>query len=677
MSKNIARLNGHPVGKTVFLTKELREQLCPNVYNPLPATGSGSCIVVPYLPNIFDPCFPGAQIELITLHGRYISQNLTLEWFEGFIAENLDKAEWSIKGFPSVISTPTGSGKNTFVLHVVRTYAASKGLMILLIVNRKALATQMMREADKAVNPAIHKSYYPDDATEYTTGSITLMTYHHYYELLCHHGSEYFSKFSIVIADEAHFFATDALFNSDTSYILDSIPCVFSNCVRIYMTATPEEVIDPIYAAEWRHAPWVNDLEKNALRDVLTHELYHLDRLPKIPVFTMPWDFSGYDGPFVFSKADDLIREIKEFPPSEKGIIFVDSKKEGQRMCHQLNSMNIPSAYLDSGSRYGNRKERRTWEDVVDDGNLGKYRVLIATSVLDNGFSIHDKAISFIALFTDDRTTFLQELGRVRLERGQKVRVYFSKMDKTGSLRLNKRQDILDAFALFYGNKAIPEYPYPDAEIQPSPNGVLELKTAPDARDDLGYVSSRTVFLPDGSTCRKPYINDMARWVANQLGKQAEEYDRLLVENPKLAPILYKARWLAKDPMSLTFENLHYIDINVPSDDRAAEKLAILYAKYEDTIMAEPKKGEDETEESQRFEEFSSDFQDLYLELCPYDKSVNNGKNREPWKHVAIQNHMKKLNEKFGKNHPEVLRDLNKRDDGCWWLTKAAAKPAN
>ena len=49
----------------------------------------------------------------------------------------------------------------------------------------------------------------------------------------------------------------------------------------------------------------------------------------------------------------------------------------------------------------------------------------------------------------------------------------------------------------------------------------------------------------------------MARWVAKQLELQAEEYDRLLAENSELAPLLYKARWLAEDPEALTFDNLH------------------------------------------------------------------------------------------------------------------------
>ncbi len=624
-------------------------------------------IVHPYTPDLFDPHFPGAKVEKHILHGRYVSDELTQARLGELIEQHISSAEWSESGFPFMVAAPTGTGKNYFVHHVVRPYAANHGQKVLYLCNRKALAFQQMREADQAVNPAIQENSYPSDAAEYTTGSITLATYHHYFSLLCQHGPEYFSQYSIVIADEAHFFTSDALFNADTNDILDSIPRVFARCVRIYMTATPEEVIDPIYAAEWRYAPWVSDYEKNAHCDCLTHEVTFVDRLPPLHVFTMPWEFSSYQGPYVFSKTDSLLWEISE-DTSEKWIIFVTSKETGKNMQCALRDMGISAAYLDSGSRRGKLAQRQLWDRTLEDGLKG-YRVLISTSVLDNGFNIHDMAVTRIVLFADDRTTFLQELGRVRLAPGQKVRVYFPRMDKTSSLHARKRQSIFDTFVLFCGNDAIPEYPYPDAEIKPSPNGVLAMKAAPNAREDLGYVSSHPVLLADGTVGNKPYINYMARWVAKRLDQRVKEYDRLLAENPELAPVLYKARWLVEDPEALTFDNLQYIDIEVPPADRAAAQLTELYAKYAYAPMAEPRDGV-KTEASRLFEAFSSEFRALYVQLCPDDTSVNLGKNRKPWKHAAIITHMQKLAIRFGKGHPEVLYTLNKTDDGLWKLER-------
>ncbi len=472
-------------------------------------------ILFPYNLNIFDSHFPGAKVEKHILHGRYVSDELTQERLGTFINQLRRSAEWSESGCPFMVAAPTGAGKNYFIHHVVRPYAATHGQKVLYLCNRKALAFQQMREADRAVNPPIQQSFYPNDAAEYTTGSITLMTFHHYFSLLQKNGPVYFAPYSIVIADEAHFYYSDALFNPDTGEILDSIPRVFAHSLRIYMTATPEDVLDPIYAAEWRCAPWVHDSEKNAICDYFSHEVSHLERLPLLPVFTMLWDFSAYQGPYVFSKTDSLIQEITEDDPSEKWIIFATSKEAGKDMRRNLHHEGISAVYLDSDSRRGDLGQRQLWDRVLEKG-LENCRVLITTSVLDNGFSIHDKAVTRIVLFTDDRTAFLQELGRVRLAPEQMVRVYFNRMDKTGSLHARKRQAILDTFALFCGSNAIPEYPHPDAEIEPSPNGVLAMKTVPNAREDLGYVSSRPVLLADGSVALEPYIN-----LYGPLGRQA------------------------------------------------------------------------------------------------------------------------------------------------------------
>ena len=200
------------------------------------------------------------------------------------------------------------------------------------------------------------------------------------------------------------------------------------------------------------------------------------------------------------------------------------------------------------------------------------------------------------------------------------------------------------------------------------------MKTAPDAREDLGYVSSHSVRLADGTVGRKPYINYMARWTAKLLSQRAEDYDRLLDENPKIAPILYKARWLTDDPEALTFENLQYIDIEIPSADRAAAQLTDLYVKYANVSMAESKDGV-EPKESSSLESFSKEFQGLYIQICPDDRSVNTGKKRKPWQHAAISSHMQKLAERFGKDHPEMLYTLEQGDDGLWRLEKVTISP--
>lgn len=54
--------------------------------------------------------------------------------------------------------------------------------------------------------------------------------------------------------DECHYFSSDALFSDTSDRLLWSIPMIFRESIRIYMTATVNAVLPLICAAEyaWR-----------------------------------------------------------------------------------------------------------------------------------------------------------------------------------------------------------------------------------------------------------------------------------------------------------------------------------------------------------------------------------------------------------------------------------------
>ena len=106
---------------------------------------------------------------------------------------------------------------------------------------------------------------------------------------------------------------------------------------------------------------------------------------------------------------------------NEKWLIFVDNKTEGKKLSKRLNEKGVITTYLDSRSRTSEKDEEQlAWNKLKTKGTL-EGKVLITTSVLDNGFSIRDKDICHIVLCTHDKTEFLQELGRCRLEKEQVV----------------------------------------------------------------------------------------------------------------------------------------------------------------------------------------------------------------------------------------------------------------
>lgn len=613
--------------------------------------------------DLFSDSFPGAQLKISELEGEHISDALT----EEFIDRLLDEFEWNRP--PNlfnamILVAQTGKGKNFWVLHTLRAYAADRGKEVIYLCNRVALNRQQIQEADKAVNP-IKKPNVINDISEHKAGSLTIMTYHRFYEKLQKEGWSYFDKFAFCVADEAHFFYSDALFNADTEKILYLIPKVFSECFRVYMSATPEAVIDPIYAAEWKAMK--GDYAPENCEATYSPELgwHGKENLPHILLYYFPFDFSAYQDTYVFSKVEKLVAEICNDETAGKWVVFITSKDKGKDMEKELTDNNISTIYIDRDTRSCSDIEiRQIWERVQETGNLGSSKVLITTSVLDNGFSVHDKNVKNIVLFAEDKTEFLQELGRVRLAQGQKIRIYFSRMTRNGRLHPNNRDAILNVFAQYYGNKAIAEYPYPDAEILASTLSIMQWQLS---SGDIGFVGTKPVKTTDGKNALEPYINNLARWTARKMIEESAEYDKLIAENADLASVLYKARWLSAVPDKLTFDNLHVPDIDQPNNERSLKEVEAFLEPYLEKVLKEDSKDE-ETEEIKSFEEFSIGFQRLYLKLYPKDKSTNNGANRNCMRDVAINNRLKILHEDIS-GLPDYI--LEKGDKKKEWILKA------
>ena len=53
--------------------------------------------------------------------------------------------------------------------------------------------------------------------------------------------------------------------------------------------------------------------------------------------------------------------------------------------------------------------------------------VLVSTSVLDNGISLHADSVDHLVLCQPGKTSFLQMLGRVRVREGQRLKVYIQR----------------------------------------------------------------------------------------------------------------------------------------------------------------------------------------------------------------------------------------------------------
>lgn len=151
---------------------------------------------------------------------------------------------------PILIQAPTGAGKSTFILEELAEIANKHNMRILLLTNRTGLCLQQRIESNRNQGGPEYGTYV------YTrkpiSANLDIITYQEAISYIKHDWYDTVDKVGIVVCDEAHFFCSDATFNSQTSDILRTIISKFFPKLRIYLTATPDEV-ERIILAEEQH----------------------------------------------------------------------------------------------------------------------------------------------------------------------------------------------------------------------------------------------------------------------------------------------------------------------------------------------------------------------------------------------------------------------------------------
>lgn len=127
--------------------------------------------------------------------------------------------------------------------------------------------------------------------------------------------------------------------------------------------------------------------------------------------FKVEKNFENYDVRY-FVNIPELAEFITRTKKTEKIIVFVGSITQGENLKEILEKAGEQVDFLTA-----NNKETDGKEIVKNLTMFQKFRgrILIATSVLDVGVSIVDNAVSTIAIIAFDKCTFLQMLGRIRI----------------------------------------------------------------------------------------------------------------------------------------------------------------------------------------------------------------------------------------------------------------------
>ena len=404
-----------------------------------------------------------------------------------FLKDEIDN--WCSE-IPVVISAQTGAGKNHFIQNILLPKLIDENPdqnnLILILSNRIALSRQNKYKFAELLVEYKHNAKYITEINEYYTPKgidniylnfdvVTVCSYHQLYERCVRPkrskndpnfvSSIDISRFKYIICDECHFFTSDASFNKDTEKILKKIISQGQNSIRIYMSATPEVVFEKILCEEFdikqiqmeqqiqmidkRINTIIHGLEtyetllgineKNCNKN-MRHEIFEkYDELSRLKEeksaienqFSLSLDFyymaRNYDYiiPHIYQENEELVELIKK--SSDKWIIFSDS--EGSRISKLLKD-EVKYVFLSRKGIENEENKKRAYDYIIEKETINT-KVLITTSVLDNGINItnskleksSDKVLN-IVIDSFDREQFIQMLGRIRVEESIPVQLY-------------------------------------------------------------------------------------------------------------------------------------------------------------------------------------------------------------------------------------------------------------
>ena len=294
----------------------------------------------------------------------------------------------------------TGTGKTYFCINILGKYAEKQGKKILYLCNRRKLREQV----------------YGDVGNAKLQGTICVTSYQALQKKI--QNQDCIDYFDYIVADECHYFTTDATFNNYTdisyNYVMNQ-----KKSVVLFVSATAKTFFK-----------YLQDTKK-----VESKNSYRLDK-----------DYS-YVKKLFYYQADELksiIDDILENESDSKMIVFCNS---GARIIEMSKIYGEKADYYCSKtSRNYRLKKLCGWID--EDGKpkmntcIKQYsknhitfdrRILFATSVLDNGVDLKDMKIKHIFTEIVDVDTMIQSLGRKRsLDKSDTCTFYIREYQKKG-----------------------------------------------------------------------------------------------------------------------------------------------------------------------------------------------------------------------------------------------------
>lgn len=316
--------------------------------------------------------------------------------------------EWT-NGTCEFIDAETGCGKTTYILDYVLPFMTKNGKRILYLVNRKILKQQIEKELERKDSvqlSCIEIMTYQALETQIIENQ--LETFENNQKI---HNMDKYMEFDCVICDECHYFLSDSTYNTNTYLSFIWIIENFYNRIRVYMSATIAEVellVRRYNQNYYEKRTNIYRLNRNSMQ-----ELLDINECERRRVECRLKRNYGYLHIEKIDDTDDIYDLIKK-GENEKWLIFVNNISEAKKLKNGI-TLSIFGKKNDVGriDAKGDDDMVQIVDEISRDRTFSK-KILIATSVLDNGVSLCDSTLKNVVIIADNEVEFIQMLGRIR-----------------------------------------------------------------------------------------------------------------------------------------------------------------------------------------------------------------------------------------------------------------------
>ena len=165
-------------------------------------------------------------------------------------------------------------------------------------------------------------------------------------------------------------------------------------------------------------------------------------------------------------RTDEEKDNEKELPIKDAWLVFVRTKNDAESLQIALETLDCKSVQITSAftkqydetpaKRKNSRKQ--TFQRLINEEYLD-VPVLISTSVLDSGFTFHAKNVGNLVVCQPNKTSFLQMLGRIRVQENERINLYIQSHTpkQIDAFARNSRNDFLFAVQFMWINTWVPK----------------------------------------------------------------------------------------------------------------------------------------------------------------------------------------------------------------------------